>query len=607
VEGHLLTHDLAAVELRMVRDTEDAEEFLRWLGERRPGILAIDTETTGLDWWTSHFTRLVQFGDAEVGWTVSVRDWRGLIKIALDRWIAGGQPVGMWNDKFDQHALETEGLPTIPWHSVHDGLRLHHIENPARAHGLKPSSVAEWGEGVGYGEKLLKAGFREHGWNWATVPEEFPPYGIYAALDTVLTARQIDRILPAITARGMRSAYEVEMASAAILYGSERRGLRIDPAYTLALRDAWTAEIEQLRASLRLLGIDNPSSSRQVATALKYGGWDPEEFTEGGQPKTGEAVLRGVMAELGVNAEIATMIVRYRRLVKWSKAYLDRFLSKADDTWHVHPSINTMGARTGRMSVTGPPLQTLPRGPEIRHCILPEEGETLFKIDYDSQELRVFAHFSNEPAMIQAFKEGMDPHKLTASMVYGVPQEEVVKSQRDTAKNTRYARLYGAGPAKIAETASASTVMSGGQPVTEAEIKAFIVKLEAEFPGEAEFVKHLDLIGRQRLADDGVPYVWTYGGRYMPADPDKVYSLLNYLIQGSCADILKRKIIDLDAAGYGDWIMVPVHDELLFSVPYGEEGEMPKILTMMEEREAFKAPLTCEMSGPYSSWGWSYV
>ena len=60
----------------MVRDTEDAEEFLRWLGQRRPGILAIDTETTGLDWWTPHFTRLVQFGDAETGWTLSVRDWR---------------------------------------------------------------------------------------------------------------------------------------------------------------------------------------------------------------------------------------------------------------------------------------------------------------------------------------------------------------------------------------------------------------------------------------------------------------------------------------------------------------------------------------------------
>lgn len=595
--------DLASVQLRTVDSPDTAAEFLRWLGERRP-VLAIDTETTGLEWWTPHFARLVQFGDAETGWTVSVRDWRGVADMALQRYEGA---VVMHNAKFDQHTLEGEFGRIVPWHLLHDTLALHHLENPARAHGLKPASVAAFGPAAAVGEKWLKSEMSKNNWTWATVPEDFEPYGLYAALDTVLTARLFEELHRSVFARGMGSAYEVEMGNIALTYRTERRGMRIDPVYSLALRDAWAAELAGLRTELALHGIENPNSGKQVAKALEWGGWDPEEFTETGLPKLDKEILGGIMRELGVPAEIAAKVQRFRRLTKWTSAYLNTFLGRSDDRWHVHPSINTLAARTGRESITGPPLQTLPRGSEIRHAILPEEGEHLYAVDYDSQELRLFAHFSNETAMIEAFRAGMDPHKLTASMVYGVEQADVTKPQRDTAKNTRYARLYGAGPAKIASTASASTVASGGEIVTEHEIVQFIARLEAEFPGEALFTKQLDHIGRQRLADDGVGYVWTWGGRFMPADPDKLYSLLNYLIQGSAADLLKRKKIALDNAGYGDWIIAPVHDELLFSVPPDAADEMHKVKEIMEEHDAFRVPLTCELSGPFSTWGWKYV
>ncbi len=601
--------DPSSITLRRVEDPASAEEFLRWLGERRP-TLALDTETTGLEWWTPNFVRLVQFGDGQGGWAIPFRNWRGVVEIALRRLAESGQELVLHNAGFDMHALSTEGLPLPAWHNLHDTRNLHHLTDPPANHRLKAVCEVMFGPAAVAGEQLLKQGMAKNGWTWATVPDDYFPYWGYGIVDTCLTALAAEELIPRVRAAGMWPAYEREMAYAAITWRMEDRGLRIDPEYTLALYDAWGIEVDQLRAVLRGQGIDNPSSGAQVAKALQLGGWDPEEFTDTGLPKTGEEVLRGVMAEFpGVLAEVAAMIVRYRRLVKWRKAYLERFLTKADPNWHVHPSINTMAARTGRSSVTGPALQTLPRGPDIRHSILPNEGEFLYAVDYDAQELRLFAHYAEEHRMIETFKAGMDPHIYTASLVYDAPYETISKKdpRRDTAKNTRYARLYGAGAARIAMTASASTVASGGQPVTEGEIKAFIARLEQEFPGEAAFTKRLDVLGRTRLAETGTGYVWTWGGRYMPADPDKLYSLLNFLIQGSAADLLKHKTIALDAAGYGDWIMLPVHDELLFSVPPAAIGEVPKLVEIMEEHNEFLCPLTCEASGPFSTWGYKYV
>lgn len=590
-----MSAELADVELNMVTTPEEADQFLRWLGERRPGMLAVDTETTGFEWWTPQFTRLVQFGDAMTGWTVSARDWLGVIRMALTRYDG---PIAFHNAKFDLHALENAGLPIPDWSRVQDTVALHHLQDSNRSHGLKPLSVERYGWAAGCADKMLKEGFKRNGWNWATVPEDFEPYGLYAAMDTVLTARAYDEIMPDIKRRGMSDCYEREMECMATMFRCERRGMLVDPVYALNLRDRWAAEIAALRAELAGYGLDNPGSPKQVAEALSLGGWDPSEFTETGQPKLDKVILAEIMSELGVPAEIAVRVQRYRRLVKWTSAYLDAFLGKRSDAaWRTHPSINVLGARTGRMSITGPPLQTLPKGPEIRHCILPYEGDSLYAIDYDAQELRLFAHFAQERGLMEAFETGQDLHRYTAALAYGVPYDDVTDTQRGTAKNTRYSQLYGAGPAKIASTAGVSV----------SEIEHFIRASDSVFPGIPEFMQHVDLTGRQRLADSGQPYVWTWGGRYLPCDPDKIYTLVNYLIQGTAADLIKDRIVRLDKAGYGDWIIAPVHDELLFSVPPDGVEYMDDVATIMEARSEFSVPITVERSGPFSTWGTKYM
>lgn len=588
-----MTEDIGNPGLTLVDDVPTAERFLSWLGERRP-VLAIDTETTGLEWWTPHFTRLVQFGDGEQGWAVSVRDWRGVIAIALDR--IKDEPVVYHNAKFDAHALEVEGL-TVPEHRrSHDTYIMHHLLDPGNRHDLKGLLEQRYGDIAGVGSRMLKLRMHDTKTDWATIDERDPVYWAYAALDTVLTARLAEDLWPKV--QPWREQYDREMAYLWIMYDAEKRGMRVDPTYAEILRTEWLSRAATLADGLKEEGIKNPNSNKQITDALEAAGWEPDEWTPSGAVKLDKAILLQLQREFP--GDMAERILEFRRLLKWSKTYLLPF---AESGGTVHPSIRTLGARTGRSSVSGPPIQQLPSkgtgGKLIRQAVLPfAESQRLYAVDYDAQELRLHAHFSNSTHMIEAFRQGIDPHSFTASLAYKVAIEDVQKFQRDPAKNTRYAKLYGAGNPKIAATA--------GVPVE--VIDEVVAAIDAAFPEERVFSETLEAVANQRWADEGIPYVVSSGGRRVIGDGEKLYALLNYLIQGSAADILKDKVIELSAAGLDQHIVIPVHDELLFSFPMDDGDELVREAAgIMEELEAFKVPLTVGASGPFSTWGDHYA
>lgn len=578
--------DLSGVDLHKVDTVDEAQDFLRWLGERRP-VLAIDTETTGLKWWTPNFVRLVQFGDAQTGWTVSARRWLGVIEEAMRRYDG---PTVFHNASFDLHAFDAAGIARP--RRVHDTMLMHHLVRNDASHSLKPISEQRFGPQATVGEKMLKAAFSKHGWWWDTVPEDFPPYGVYAAMDTVLTARLAEELWPQVD----DTVYERELATMLLLNRAETRGMRIDPTYTELLRQTWVTEAAGLREELRAYGLENPSSGKQLAAFLSEEcDWEPEDWTDTGLPKLDKVVLAELMGRTGLTADVATRVVRYRRLVKWVTTYLDTFLEDRDEYDRLHATIRTLGARTGRMSISEPPLQQLPRGPEVRRCIIPSEGHKLYGIDYDAQELRVFAHYSGEAGLINAINEGRDMHSYAASMAYGIPYEDVPKERRQIAKNVQYSRIYGAGPAKMAATAG----------VPESEIVNFINAYDQAFPDVDRFMRMVEGVARQRHRDTGRATINTWGGRTLGVQEDKTYSLVNYLIQGTCADLLKIKLLELEAAGFGDHIIIPVHDEVLFDFPEGPEGEAMarEAESILEERDAFDVVLSVEANGPADSWG----
>lgn len=574
-------------QLHFVETVDEAAAFMRWLGERR-SVLGVDIESTGLKPFASDTLRLAQFGDCTQGWAIDTIQWRGVVQEALSRYEG---PIIGHNAAFDRHFLEQAGFTVPPWHLHHDTMYMARLLDPNRPAGLKNVGERLF-PGCSAGELVLNEAKRKGGYTWATIPTNNPAYWAYSALDPVITCRIAETMWPRIHKEGYKPAYDREMAVRAILYRCEQRGMRIDPRYTSDLLRQWEDEASLLLGELNALGLANPSSGRQIAAAMQITeGWDPVEYTPSGEPKTDVMVLKGI------DSEISRRVLRYRRLVKWCSTYLRVFLQDRDRDDMVHASINTLQARTGRMSISGPALQTLPsHEPEIRNCVVPRPGRRIYAIDQKNVEMRMFAHFSGDEALMQAAKDDLDLHRFTASLVYGREMGDISSDERHLAKQSvSFGKLYGAGVDAVA--ASAHTTVEN--------VQAFLAVYGDKFPGVDRFTKQVITLGKKRLEYEGTAYVTTWGGRRAPADPDRIYALVNYLIQGSCADLLKSKIIELDAADLADDIIVPVHDELLFDFPEGAEGEdmAKEAAEIMTERRMFSVPLTVDLAGPFERWG----
>lgn len=604
----------ADVKLHYVDSVDDARAFVAWAqglaDTRHP--LAIDTETTGLKWWTPRFTRLVQFGVGDEAWAVDVERWRGIIEIALSMLADAGCAIIMHNCAFDMHALEEDGFPTPAWSNVHDTKVMSHLLVPHESHSLKPMSARFFGNEAWLGANSIKALFKRTGTTWATVDTREPDYWVYGNMDTVLTYRSGELLSAELRQHGMTHLYEREMAVREILYRAERRGLHIDMEWTSALRTQWTIEAVRLADQLEAAGIQNPLSNQQVTKVLEELEWEPDEFTPSGAVKLDKVILDQLKAARPEWASIAEPLLRYRRITKWTSVYLDRFLNECDDNNRIHCSINPLQARTGRMSITDPPMQTLPSRDDgawmIRRCVLPRAGHELYAVDYNSQEARTFAHYSQDPGMIAAITRGDDLYRYAAEVIYGDSSIDKKHPLRALTKVNLLAFTYGAGADKLSKTSGLSID----------ETRAFIARLFEVFPNVRDLTGDHAIGGSYpggpalaaaaRGTSDGLRYVLTKSGRRFSVPNDhELYKCVNGIMQGSGADVIKDAIIRLDQLGYGDNIVLPVHDEIIFEFPADEGGRVAaaEAAATMEDR-SLSVPLTTELTGPLSSWGAKY-
>ena len=545
-------------------------EFRTWLGERRP-ILGVDTETTGLQWWTPNFLRTVQFGDGATGWTIPWTWWGKLVKDSL---AAYEDPIVFHNAKFDLHALANAGVSLRPGTRIHDTKMMSWLLEPPTKHGLKALAMKHVDKNAGIFESQMKAGFAANGWDWATVPLEWTPYWAYAATDPVFTCLLAEKFWPQLNASGYKAAYDTEMQVQDIAFRMEERGMRLDVEYTARKLEMMLDRLSVVGNTLHQYGVERPGSNLLIQAALQAEGWEAEEWTPTGNAKLTADILKGI------DSDIAPAVLEYRKLKKLTGSYLSNFLDKRSGDL-LHASINTLAARTGRMSVSDPALQTLPRGPEIRRCFIPREGGKIISVDFDQIEARLFAAFAQEPAMLQAILDGVDLHSLVAEAV-GIP--------RQAAKAVNFGKLYGAGAAKIADTAG----------VTVEAAEEFLHMYEERFPGTVVF---MDSTGHSRIFDR--PGVRLRDGRVLPGDDGKEYALTNYMIQGTAALVLKEKMIDLDNAGLADYMVMPVHDEFIFDCPAAEADELLAAVTEACVDDSFGVHLTAG-GDVWSNWGAKY-
>ncbi len=538
-------------------------------------MLALDIETTGLSLAKDRI-RMVQFGDFNDGWALPYADWRGAIRETIETY--EGKFV-LQHAKFDAGFLTKDGAK-FPWDRTHDTMFMSFLLNSMGPKSLKQAATLYVDPLAAAGESSLRKAMQKNRWTYATVPTTFPGYWGYAALDTVLTARLADTLWPQI--QYARQAYDLEMACERVLCEMELRGVRVDVEYCRDRFDELQQQMDEIETKLN--GV-NPLAPNQVITALVKAGATWSKRTEKGQLSVDDEVLSDLAAK---GFEIAQLVLDARSASKISGSYFEQFLAYNNDGL-LHPHINQVQARTGRMSITEPALQTVPKSSMVRDAFIADEGTKLLLCDYDNEELRMAAHFCGDENMLAAFAEGRDLHSELATALYGAA---FTSKQRKTAKACFFAKAYGAGITKFA--------LSSGLPLDEAT-RTFRA-IDQLYPGMAKSMAEVTRAVAERSAGREYGWVKLIDGRHLQVRGDKAYVGFNALIQGSCAVALKQTLVDLDLAGYGEFLRFPIHDEVMFQIP--TEDVVPDIKKIMTRSE-FRAPLTVG-SKVVDRWGDAY-
>lgn len=354
---------------------------MRWLGERRVGDVAFDTETTGLSPENDR-VRLLQLGDEMHGWAIPWVRWGGVFFEAVKRY--EGRLTGH-NTPFDVAMIRSTCNEQMPIDRLDDTRRMAHVIQPNRSTALKSLGVQFIDPMAAALQDQLQTGT----WTWGTVPIEYGPYWQYAAFDTVLTARIKNVIEPMVKSMGAWRAYELELASAWVCERMERNGINVDREYAALTFQQFTDHANALSEWCKTHYDVRPSQNASVAARLIEDGIVLDKKTESGAVAVDREVLGGVTHPL------AEVVLEHRRYSKLASTYLRNFVKlTSDEDPRLHPRINSIGAVTSRMTMDTPNLQNLPRRSEVnpaaitvRDSLTAGEGRTLLMVDYDQIEL----------------------------------------------------------------------------------------------------------------------------------------------------------------------------------------------------------------------------
>ncbi len=409
---------------------------------------------------------------------------------------------------------------------------------------------------------------------------------------------------------------ELEMPLVPVLTAMERRGVRLDVAVIEELGEELVADLGTAEAEVRELAGEpglNLNSPKQLGAVLfeKLCIQEQAAVKRPKRTKTGWATDHATLTQHYAEVPIVRRLLEYREVAKLKSTYVDalpQFVNPHSGRVHCHFSQTT--AATGRLASSDPNLQNIPvrteRGRRLRRAFVPrpadERGEwVLLAADYSQVELRIMAHLSGDAGLKTAFERGDDIHASTASVIFDVPSDGIDRGMRTQAKAINFGLLYGMGPARLARDTGLSVP----------EAKAFIERYFAAFPRVREWIEATLAGARER------GYVETLLGRRRPTpEIDSANSrsralaenmAVNTPVQGSAADVIKRAMIDLDAAletsELGGRMILQVHDELLLEVPHGElEETVSLVRDCMENAVPLDVPLVVDFG-----WGHDWL
>jgi len=592
----------------------DLKAFETWLrvAEKR-GPIALDTEASGLDVYsTGYRLRTVQFGDRNAGWVIHWERGGAFREAALKalrsvpRFLVHNAPFD-WA-VIDRHAsvsLESLAPRTTDTRILAALVDPRQPQEGGRGTALKPLSAWYIDPSAPDTQADLTAVFRSHGLTkgdgFARIPLDDPTYNLYAGLDVILTARLepvLLRELDRLEVRPRLIQYEHEIAR--ICAVMQRAGMLLDVPYTKALATRLAEEEERYAAVALAYGVENINAPRQVADALIKMGEDLRERTKTGGVKVDKAVLLRLAdldrdwKRLGQREPnpLADAIIRSKRAGKWRTAYAETFLEVLDADGRVHPFINSLQARTGRMSITRPALQTLPSSDQtIRRCLLAEPGHVMVSTDFQAIEMRVLAALADVKKMKDGFVNGgsdFDIHMYTARLIKG---DAATVKDRKLFKGAGFGKVYGGGVRTLARQTG----------TTEEEMRRVIEAYDREYPE----IRRASARWQRQARETGLVHV-SITGRRLPLDRDRMYAIVNYACQSVARDCLGQSLIDLEAAGLLPYLRLPIHDEVVASVPEREAPEIAREIARCMTFDLRGVPIVADSDIGKRSWGSLY-
>ncbi|MGX4737091.1 DNA polymerase [Kitasatospora griseola] len=599
------------VTIKVPEDRDDLREFWEWaIAERHRGPIALDTETTGLGIFSPGYRiRTVQFGNAHEAWVIPY-EWGGHFEGYVKEIIPRLPKLLIHNAPFDWLVLDRHaGIPLEELAPVTTDTRLlAALIDPRQPQeggigvGLKPLSAYWIDPAAPDTQAGLNAVFRSHGLTketgWAGIPLEDPTYLLYAGLDVILTARLetvLRRELARLDVRPALIPYEHEIAR--ICAHMQRTGLVLDTEYTRELDDQLGADAAEFAGHAARYGVGNVNSTAQLVEALLGMGEVLTERTDSGKLRVDKSVLHA-LADLSLQGEplgtrtpnpLALAVLRSKRAGKWRSAYSRTFLETVDQLGRVHPFINSLQARTGRMSITRPALQTLPSTDQlIRRCLLADPGHVVISCDFKAVELRVLAALAEVKAMKSAISNGRDLHDYTASILFG---PDFTPKQRKLSKSTGLGKVYGGGAATISR--------QSGVPIE--DVQRAIRAYDRLYPE----IKRAARRWQREAMETGMVSI-SVTGRRLPLDRDRMYAVTNYMCQSAARDVLGQSLLNMEAAGLLGMLRLPIHDEVLASAPAGEAEEIAREIERCMTWDLYGVPIEGEAEIGRRSWGSLY-
>jgi DNA polymerase-1 len=428
-------------------------------------------------------------------------------------------------------------------------------------------------------------------------PEGWTESQWLAAEAAELTAQTAHVLHGRLLENGLEAIYnEIELPLAPLLYRMERAGLRVDTKVLSELSKYLGEELEKLTLKIyKVAGREfKINSPKQVGDVLEELNISSGRKTSTGRVSTSKAVLE----ELAQNFDLPRLIIEYRELDKLKTVYTDSLPSQIAEDGRIHGQLNQTVTATGRLSSSEPNLQNVPirteLGRRIRRAFVAEKGNKLVSADYSQLELRLLAHVTHDPVMLDAFQKDDDIHERTARLVFNAKTKEELKEARRFAKIVNFAIAYAIEPFGLSQRVG----------ISRKEAKKVIDDYYETYKGVHRFMEEVPVKARE------LGYVRSIYGRIrpIPGINDRNGNIrgraereaINMPIQGTASDIVKIAMLHVDEAikreGLKARILMQVHDELLLEAPKEEAERVAELLRReMETAVELDVPLKVEV------------